>query len=178
MCPSNEFYPDLHISSLIMARSDQKSIFVFREQPHLFGILPGDFDTYLPLEQVSISHDSENPLLWIYEEKQTSKKGYFIHPALLLGFKKITFSKSGILFLKNNTQETDIGILMNDFLMKIVQKKAGSRTLSVDLVKNFPSEFPKRAFRFVQRFKRQNILVINPEGLIKEFNLSRPQLKS
>jgi hypothetical protein len=158
----------------IMKKSDS-DLFVFREQSHLLGILADDFESHLPLNRVWLSHDNDNSPFWKYEDKQTSEKGYFIHPAMLFGFNNMSFCQSSIIFLNRHQDSMNVGILMNEFLMKIIHKKSGNKALAVELVKNFPSVLPKSAFHFVHRFKRKNILVLNPEGLMKEFGLTWPQ---
>ncbi len=158
-----------------MTESESNNIFVFRERAHLFGVLVDDFESHLPLNRVWVSHNTEDSPFWQFEDQRTSQKGHFIHPATLFGFENLSFSESSVLFLNTQSEKLKVGVLMNEFLMKLINKKSVNRALAVDLVKNFPPALPKTAFKFVHRFKRNNIYVLNPEGLLKEFNLTWPE---
>lgn len=159
-----------------MNRVSVNSIFVFKEQTHLFGILPTDFYTFLPLNKLWISPVSKDSPLWRFEGESSIQQGYFVHLATLFGFKDIRFSQSGVIFLKQHTKKSYVGIVMNDFLMQIMNRKIGPKTIAIELTKNFPPNLPKSAFHFVQRYKRKNIMVINPEGLLKEYDITWPQV--
>lgn len=157
----------------------QQRLFVFREQPYLFGIVNSDFDTYLPLNKVWISPDPETPNIWHFEVKNSaSRKGCFIHPATLFGFGEVQISDSSVLFLKKQDNGMETGILMNDFVMQLSDKKVGLKQYETELVKSFPENLPKSAFRFVQRYKRSNIFVYDVAGIIKEYNIQWPEVKT
>lgn len=157
----------------------QQRLFVFREQPYLFGIVDSDFDAYLPLNQVWISPDSVTPNIWHFELKNgSSRKGCFIHPATLFGFREVQISNSSVLFLKKQENGMETGVLMSDFVMQLSDKKVGLKQFETDLVKSFPQELPKSAFRFVQRFKRNNIFVFDVAGLLNEFSICWPEPES
>lgn len=154
----------------------QQSLFVFREQPYLFGIESNDFDSYLPLNKVWISPDPVTPNIWHFEVKNSkSRKGYFIHPATLFGFRDVQISNSSVLFLMKLENGMETGILMNDFVMQLSDKKVGLKQYETELVKSFPESLPKSAFRFVQKYKRNNIFVFDVAGLIKEFGIHWPE---
>ncbi|MBU2515447.1 hypothetical protein KJ966_29375 [bacterium] len=150
-------------------------LFVFREQTYLFGILSGEFDKYLSLNHVIICQDEQHPNLWKFEATDTGESGYFIHPMELFGFGKIKFSQKSILFIRNQPDSPAFGLLMNDFYMHINDKRAEPKRIEPDVVKNFPPQLPKPVFQFVRRFKRKNIFVINPDALLKEYNIQFPE---
>ena len=152
-----------------MKQLNQNSLLVFKEETVYFGLLADEYDTYLPLNQLSISPHGQNALLWKFEAKQSRQKGCFTNPAMLFGFKDIKFSQSGIVFIKRLSTKESMGLLMNDFITQIVRKKTGLKTSPVHLNKNLPPTFPKSAFHFIQRHQRKNVLVINPDQLRREF---------
>ncbi len=157
-----------------MKQIKSDDLFVFKEQMHFFGIRKSDFDNYFPLNQMWISPLDDMQLLWRFESIQGKPKGYFVHPAMLFGFKDVNFSQSSIVFLKKLNHKTSVGLIMNDFYTQIVNGNVGPRLLSTDLVKNFPANLPKNAFHFVKRYKRKNIMVINLEGLVDEYKIEWP----
>jgi hypothetical protein len=160
-----------------MNRVNLNSIFVFKEQSHLFGILPTDFNTFLPLNKLWIAPVSNDSPLWKFEGTPSNQQGYFVHLATLFGFKDVRFSQSGVVFLKQHAKNMFVGIVMNDFVMQIVNRNIGPKTIAMELTKNFPPNLPKSAFHFIQRYKRKNIMVINPEGLMKEYKIEWPETK-
>ena len=158
-----------------MKKIKSDGLLVFKEQTHLFGIRNSDFDSYFPLNKLWISPSNKEQLLWKFEGKQGKPKGYFVHPAMLFGFKDVKFSQSSIVFLKKLNKNISVGLIMNDFYTRIINGRIGPKVLSTDLVKNFPINLPKAAFHFVKRYKRKNIMVINLEGLIDEFRIEWPE---
>lgn len=150
-------------------------LYVFREQNYFFGILPDDFDTFFPLNRVTITPVESSASLWIYEEKKTGEKGFFIHPASFLGFRKLTFSQSSLIFLINRQESRPLGMLMNEFIVNIALKKAFNKNIEIEAVKNFPKSFPKSVFNYIHRYKRANVFVINPTKMMEEFNIRVPE---
>lgn len=153
----------------------QNNVYVFKEPPYLLGVTQDDFESHLPLNQAWISPEPNSSNIWRFKTKDRSpRKGFFVHPGALFGFQKVQISNTSVLFLKKLDNEIEIGILMNEFLLQTSNKKAGSKQLSVDFVKNFPEKLPKTAFHFVQRHKRKNVFVINFDGLMDEFTIVWP----
>ncbi len=143
-------------------------LFVFQETNILLGLDPDEFDKHIALNQVTISRHNDNPDYWHFEGKNSDEKGLFLHPASLLGLGKLDFSQKSYLFIKKQGegQELSPGLLMNNFQMQITTKKTGSKMILPGVAKNFPKQVPKSAFRFIQRFKRKSILVIDPPALL------------
>jgi hypothetical protein len=158
-----------------MKQINSNSLFVFKEQTHFFGIRNSDFDTYFPLNRLWISPTNEKQLLWKFEGRQEKQKGYFIAPGILFGFKDVKLSESSIVFLKKFSHQSSVGLVMNDFYTQIVNTRVGPKVLSTELIKNFPEHLPKSAFHFVKRYKRKNIMVINMEGLLNEYEIEWPK---
>ena len=156
----------------------QNNLYVFREHPYLLGVKPDEFESYLPLNKVWISPLSNHSNIWRFEVKNGSiRQGFFIHPGGLLGLQKAQISNYSVLFLKKLSDDIEIGILMNDFLLQIADKKLAPKQLDVNFLKNFPDSLPKPAFHFVQRHQRKNVYVISFDGLIAEYEIKWPDRK-
>jgi len=152
-----------------MKQVSRNSLLVFKEGATYFGLLADEYDTYLPLNQLSISPHQQNDLLWDFHGKQSKQKGCFTNLAMLFGYADIRFSQSGVIFLKRLSTKESIGLLVNEFITQIVNKKTGFKKTATYLSNNIPPALPQSVFHFIQRHQRKNILVINPEKLRQEY---------
>ncbi len=150
----------------------KNTLLVFREQNLFFGIRSNDFEQYFPLNKVWISQANNSSQVWRFEGKEKKEKGCFIHPGSLFGFSKFRISQTGVIFLKNISNQLPMGILMNEFLMKISLKKIGTKKIDIEQLKKFPTHLPKSAFHTVQRYKRKNIFIIDPLMLFKAYDIA------
>lgn len=150
------------------------NLLIFREQSYLFGLLPAEFENYLPLDTVWISPFQDSPHIWQYETKESAKKGYFVHPGTLFGFSNLSFSENSVIFLTEIKNKMGFGVLMNGYLTQLSEKVTLQKKMDLELVSNFPDNLPKSAFQYVQRYKRKNVLVLDLKGLIKEFDIEWP----
>lgn len=156
----------------------QNKLIIFQESSHLIGINPSDFDSAIQLNAVWISPSATSENVWEFESKDAAWKGCFVHPGTLFGFGKVYFDASSYLFLQKENDDFYIGILMNEFLIQLSEKRTLSKKLEIDLVKNFPAELPKSAFQFVHRYKRKNVLVLHPAGLLETYHIKLPSIAS
>ncbi len=152
-------------------------LLVFRDHSYLFGILPEEYDMHLPLNQVTITQDKQNSDLWFFETKKDNINGQFVHPLALFGFRKYSFSQNSVLFIRNlsHSELPSFGLVMNDFYMQLSERRVEPKKIEPEVVKNFPKHFPKDAFHYVQRYKRKNIFVINPDALLAACKISLHQ---
>lgn len=154
-----------------MTNSNSNHLFVFKEQSLTLGVLPNEFDLVVPLNQYWISQSTTNPKIWKFNRENSSRSGFFVHPASLFGLKEVRFSDRGIAFLKKQSEDKYIGMVLNQYLMKIGVKKLGPKLIAADLVKNLPQNLPKSVFRSVQRFQRKNIFILNFDGILDEYKI-------
>ncbi len=110
-------------------------------------------------------------MIWEFEGKQEPTKGRFVHLGSLFGFSPTYFSQSGYIFLKKVNNQSTIGIFMDNLYMQGSLKKIGDKKLEIEKIKNFPPNVPKTSFRFVQKYKRKNILVIDPLSLFRDHDI-------
>ena len=139
-----------------MALKDLNGLLVFKEQSYMFGIQARDFDAYIPLNKLAISPLPDSQSVWKFEGNSNGRTGYFVHPAMLFGFRNIRFDQSGILFVRKLSAKTSVGLVLNHYQMSITSKKYGPKPLAPHLIKTFPPELPQSAFEYVQRYKRQD----------------------
>lgn len=150
------------------------SLIVFREENIYLGLLLNDFEQHFSLNHVWISPSMQSPLIWKFETKQKPFEGNFVHLGILLGFSPAYFNHSGHIFLKKIHDFSFMGIFMNNFFLQIPFAKFRDKKLDISEVKNYPLNVPKNTFRFVHRFKRKNIFVIDPLLLFQTYNVLPP----
>ncbi len=147
------------------------ALLVFQERNHYFGFLSNDFERYFPADKAWISPSSHSRYIWNFKEESIPVKGKFIHPGILFDFPRVSFDQSGYIFMKNLPNRSSMGIFMNNFEMQISLKKIANKKLEIDQMKNFPKSYPRSVFKYVQQYKRRNILVIDPLKLFKAYHI-------
>lgn len=150
----------------------QDSLIVFSENIYFFGLLPSDFDQFFSLNKAWISPTEDSSLQWKFEREEEPYQGNFVHFGNLLGLSSATFSETGYIFLKNLSATSSQGVFINQFIMRVALKKMKERNrIEVDEAKGFPPDVPRTAFRYVQRYKRKNIMVLDPLMLFRAYGI-------
>jgi len=144
-----------------------KSLIVFREKHHYFGIFPHEFERHLLLDQIWISPSDKVPALWQFEGRPFSLKGYLIHLGSLLGLPQISFSHQGYVFLKKYEDQSHWGVFLNDIYLQTTLKKIGKKSRSPAEVTPLAEDIPENIFHSVIRYRRKDIWVIDPVGLFQ-----------
>ncbi|MCP4749709.1 MAG: hypothetical protein GY866_02340 [Proteobacteria bacterium] len=138
------------------------SLVIFREHNHYFGLFPNDFEQHFSLNKTWISPSEHSPLIWKFEREQSPSEGVFVHLGAVFGYSPANFSQTGHIFMKKVSDQSSMGIFADNLLMKIPKIKTGDKNIDVEKIKNLPPEIPIKAFRFIKRYRRKNIFVIDP----------------
>jgi len=150
----------------------QESLIIFLEDKYFFGLLPTDFDQFFSLNKAWISPTDESSPVWKFEREEEPHEGNFVHFGNLLGLSAATFSEKGYVFLKKVSETSSQGVFINQFIMRVALKKMKERNrIEVDEANVFPPDIPRTAFRYVQHYKRKNIMVLDPLMLFRAYDI-------
>jgi len=148
------------------------SLLIFQENKLHFGMFPDEFEQYFPLNNVWISPEEGKPNIWRFEREKPPMRGKFVHFGSLIGKTPAYFDDTGYIFMKNIPGEFSLGIFIGAVILRIPVKKLRAKKIEIEREsKRIPAQLPKTAFRYIQRFQRKNILIINPLLLFRAYKI-------
>ena len=148
----------------------ENSLVIFQERGLLLGLYPSDFETYFQISSAWISPSHHSMLIWNFERVKEPTKGSFIHAGALLGNSPATFNAHGYIFIKKINKLLTLGLFLSEIVSEMPLKKIGKK-IEIDQFNKLPSDIPQSIFRFVQRIKRKNILIIDPLMLFQAYDV-------